>query len=67
MNDAFGATTHTELARPDFTTVAESFGIPATLLSPATLQSDLAQSLAAPGPSVVILPAVLKLFAPARL
>ncbi|MFF4842167.1 hypothetical protein ACFY2G_19140 [Streptomyces collinus] len=34
---------------------------------PATLQADLAQSLATPGPSVVVLPAVLKLFAPTRL
>jgi acetolactate synthase-1/2/3 large subunit len=63
----FGATTHTELARPDFTAVAKSFGIPATLSSPATLQAGLAQSLAAPGLSVVVLPAVLKLFVPTRL
>lgn len=67
MTDAFGATTHTELARPDFTALAESFGIPATLSSPATLQADRAQYLATPGPSAVVLPAVLEPFAPTHL
>lgn len=40
MTDAVGVTTHTELARPYFTALAESFGIPATLSSPATPQAD---------------------------
>lgn len=56
VTDALGATTHTELAHPDFTALAESFGNPATLSSPAT-----------PGPSVAVLPAVLKLFTPTHL
>ncbi|MFD6417829.1 thiamine pyrophosphate-binding protein [Streptomyces sp. NPDC060194] len=67
MNDAFGATTHTELSRPDFTALAESFGVPATRTTPASLRADLAKALATPGPSVVVLPAVLKLFAPTHL
>lgn len=67
MTGAFGATTHTELARPDFTALAESCDIPATLSSPRHLPGQPPQSLATPGPSVVVLPAVLKLFDPTRL
>ncbi|MGW0844530.1 thiamine pyrophosphate-binding protein [Streptomyces sp. NPDC002787] len=64
MTDAFGETTGTELARPDFVALAESFGVPGMRTSPETLAEDLAKSLAAPGPSVVVLPAVLRMFAP---
>ncbi|WP_330175734.1 thiamine pyrophosphate-binding protein [Streptomyces sp. NBC_01498] len=67
MTDAYGATAGTELARPDFVALAESFGIPAVRTSPEALREDLAKALAAPGPSVVVLPAVLKLFAPTHL
>ncbi|MEU3775162.1 thiamine pyrophosphate-binding protein [Streptomyces sp. NPDC032472] len=68
MRDAFdGRTTGTELTRPDFAALAESFGVPATVTSPDTLAADLAKALAAPGPSVVILPATLRLFAPTHL
>lgn len=67
MTDAFGQATATELARPDFTALAASFGVPATRTTPARLAEDLAKALAAPGPSVVVLPAVLKMFAPTHL
>lgn len=64
MTDTFGAATGTELARPDFVRLAESFGVPALSTTPAALQRDLAASLAASGPRVVVLPAVLRMFAP---
>ncbi|WP_228982712.1 thiamine pyrophosphate-binding protein [Streptomyces sp. DH12] len=67
MTDAFGAATGTELTRPDFVALAESFGVPAVRTSPEALERDLAAALAAPGPSVVVLPAVLRLFAPTHL
>ncbi|MFE3248491.1 thiamine pyrophosphate-binding protein [Streptomyces sp. NPDC059209] len=67
MTDAFGETTGTELARPDFVALAESFGVPAVRTTPEALRDDLAKALAAPGPSVVVLPALLKLFAPTHL
>ncbi|MET9534122.1 thiamine pyrophosphate-binding protein [Streptomyces sp. NPDC006649] len=67
MEDAFGEATATELTRPDFVALAESFGVPALRTTPETLTDDLARSLAEPGPSVVVLPAVLKMFAPTHL
>ncbi|KUO13747.1 thiamine pyrophosphate-binding protein [Streptomyces sp. DSM 15324] len=67
MTDAFGATTATELTRPDYAALAESFGVPGVLTSPETLERDLAKALAAPGPSVVVLPALLRMFAPTHL
>ncbi|MFP1627027.1 thiamine pyrophosphate-binding protein [Streptomyces sp. 5K101] len=67
MTDAFGEATATELACPDFVALAESFGVPATRTSPETLSEDLAKALAQPGPSVVVLPALLRMFAPTHL
>ncbi|MFG2308518.1 thiamine pyrophosphate-binding protein [Streptomyces sp. NPDC048566] len=67
MTDTFGEATGTELSRPDYVALAESFGVPGTLSSPATLEADLAKALAAPGPSVVVLPALLRMFAPTHL
>ncbi|MFJ4922059.1 thiamine pyrophosphate-binding protein [Streptomyces sp. NPDC088725] len=67
MTDAFGETTATELSRPDFVALAESFGVPALRTTPETLREDLTKSLATPGPSVVVLPALLKMFAPTHL
>lgn len=67
MTDAFGAATATELTRPDFVALAESFGVPAVRTSPERLRADLAAALAAPGPSVVVLPAFLRMFAPTHL
>ncbi|MFF4185817.1 thiamine pyrophosphate-binding protein [Streptomyces sp. NPDC001691] len=67
MTDTFGEATATELARPDFVALAESFGVPAVRTTADTLTADLAKALAAPGPSVVVLPALLKMFAPTHL
>ncbi|MGW7527069.1 thiamine pyrophosphate-binding protein [Streptomyces sp. NPDC054783] len=67
MTDAFGQPTATELTRPDYVALAESFGVPGVRTTPETLAEDLAQALAAPGPSVVVLPAVLRMFAPTHL
>ncbi|PJJ02095.1 acetolactate synthase-1/2/3 large subunit [Streptomyces sp. 2333.5] len=67
MTGAFGAATATELTRPDFVALAESFGVPAVRTSPEHLRTDLAAALAAPGPSVVVLPARLRMFAPTHL
>ncbi|WP_410588945.1 thiamine pyrophosphate-binding protein [Amycolatopsis sp. lyj-23] len=65
--DAFGQTTATELTRPDFVALASSFGVPARMSSLDTVGADLAEALHTPGPSVVVLPALLKLFAPTHL
>ncbi|MGW7613181.1 thiamine pyrophosphate-binding protein [Streptomyces sp. NPDC054766] len=67
MTGAFGEATATELARPDFVRLAESFGVPATATTPETLSADLTVALATPGPSVVVLPALLRMFAPTHL
>ncbi|MFF0185942.1 thiamine pyrophosphate-binding protein [Streptomyces sp. NPDC005244] len=67
MTDTFGQATATELSRPDYVALAESFGVPGTLTGPETLEADLSKALAAPGPSVVVLPAVLRMFAPTHL
>ncbi|WP_307628848.1 hypothetical protein [Streptomyces turgidiscabies] len=47
--------------------LVESFGVPAVRTTPKTLAGDLAKSLAEPGPSVVMLLAVLRMFAPTHL
>jgi acetolactate synthase-1/2/3 large subunit len=67
LTDTFGATTATELARPDFVALARSFGVPATKSTVATLGVDLRQALDSPGPSVVVLPTRLRMFAPTHL
>ncbi|MBW5423441.1 thiamine pyrophosphate-binding protein [Streptomyces sp. BG9H] len=67
MSDAFGEATATELSRPDFVALAESFGVPGVRTTPETLRDDLTKALAEPGPSVVVLPAVLKMFAATHL
>ncbi|MGW1213643.1 thiamine pyrophosphate-binding protein [Streptomyces sp. NPDC002499] len=67
MTDAFGEATATELTRPDYVALAESFGVPGVRTSPETLETDLAKALGAPGPSVVVLPALLRMFAATHL
>ncbi|MGP2436789.1 thiamine pyrophosphate-binding protein [Streptomyces sp. JW3] len=62
-----GAPTATDLPGPDWVALAESFGVPGLRTSPGTLAADLAKALATPGPSVVVLPAALREFAPTRL
>ncbi|CAL9555725.1 thiamine pyrophosphate-binding protein [Streptomyces sp. enrichment culture] len=67
MTDAFGEPTATELTRPDYVALAESFGVPGVRTTPESLEEDLTKSLSTPGPSVVVLPAVLRMFAPTHL
>ncbi|MFB7171250.1 thiamine pyrophosphate-binding protein [Streptomyces sp. NPDC056254] len=68
MTDAFeGRTTGTELTRPDFAALAESFGVPAATTTPEALTADLRKALSTPGPSVLVLPATLRMFAPTHL
>ncbi|MFJ8056392.1 thiamine pyrophosphate-binding protein [Streptomyces sp. NPDC096142] len=67
MTDAFGEATATELTRPDYVALAESFGVRGTRTTPETLESDLTKALAEPGPSVVVLPALLRMFAATHL
>ncbi|MGW0966790.1 thiamine pyrophosphate-binding protein [Streptomyces sp. NPDC002516] len=67
MTGAFGQATATELSRPDYVALAESFGVPGVRTTPGTLEKDLAEALATPGPSVVVLPALLRMFAPTHL
>ncbi|MGW2646636.1 thiamine pyrophosphate-binding protein [Streptomyces sp. NPDC001393] len=67
MTDAFGQATATELTRPDYVALAQSFGVPGVRTTPETLEEDLRKALSAPGPSVVVLPAVLRMFAPTHL
>ncbi|MFI1024373.1 thiamine pyrophosphate-binding protein [Streptomyces olivaceus] len=51
---------------PDHVALAESFGVPGVRTSPPTLAADLAKALAAPGPSVVVLPTALRMPAQAH-
>ncbi|MFD8721295.1 thiamine pyrophosphate-binding protein [Streptomyces sp. NPDC059629] len=67
MTDAFGQATATELTRPDYVALAESFGVPGVRTTPENLETDLAKALTTPGPSVVVLPALLRMFAPTHL
>jgi acetolactate synthase-1/2/3 large subunit len=67
LTGAFGQSTATELARPDFVALAKSFGVPARLSTVDSVGADVAEALCTPGPSVVVLPARLKMFAPTHL
>ena len=67
MEDAFGKATATELARPDFVRLAESFGVPARRSSPEDVRTVLTESFAAEGPNVVVVEARIGLFAPTHL
>ncbi len=67
MTDAFGQATGTELTRPDFVALAGAFGVPATRSTPESLHEDLVKAFASDGPHVVVLPAVLRMFAPTHL
>lgn len=60
----YGCETGTTLTRPDFVALAASFDIPATTTTPESLREDLTKSLKTPGPSLLLLPAKLKMFAP---
>ncbi|MCX3058518.1 thiamine pyrophosphate-binding protein [Streptomyces beihaiensis] len=52
----------TDLTRPDFVALSESFGVPAVRTTPDRLHADLSKALTEPGPRVVVLPTVLGMF-----
>ena len=67
MHDAFGQTTATELTRPDFAKLAESFDIPATIADPDTLQHALRAAWKGHGPNVVVLETTLAMWKPTHI
>lgn len=67
MEGAFGKATATELARPDFVALAQSFGIPARAVEPEGIGAALAEALEADGPNVIVVRTLLKMFAPTHL
>lgn len=67
MVGAFGKATATELARPDFVKLAESFGVPARRVSPEEVGDALKASFEADGPNVVVVETLLKMFGPTHL
>lgn len=67
MEGAFGRATATELARPDFVALAESFSVPARKVGPEGISQALTESFAADGPNVVVVEALLKMFEPTHL
>lgn len=67
MVGAFGKATATELARPDFVALAESFGVPARRVAPGDVRSALEESFAAEGPNVIVVETLLRMFAPTHL
>ncbi|MCQ2001406.1 thiamine pyrophosphate-binding protein [Arthrobacter zhaoxinii] len=67
MEDAFGKATATELARPDFVKLAESFEVPARRCAPEDIRTALAEAFAGEGPNVVVVEARIGLFAPTHL
>jgi acetolactate synthase-1/2/3 large subunit len=67
MVGAFGKATATELARPDFVKLAESFGVPATRVAPGDVGDALTAGFAADGPNVVVVETLLKMFSPTHL
>ncbi|MEW1807364.1 thiamine pyrophosphate-binding protein [Pseudarthrobacter sp. NPDC080039] len=67
MVGAFGKATATELARPDFVKLAESFGVPATRVATGDVGDALRAGFAADGPNVVVVETLLKMFGPTHL
>ena len=67
MEGAFGKATATELTRPDFVKLAESFGVPAVRVAPEDVREALEAGFAADGPNVVVVETLLRLFAPTHL
>jgi len=67
MVGAFGKATATELARPDFVKLAESFGVPASRVAAEDVGDALRAGFAADGPNVVVVETLLKMFSPTHL
>jgi acetolactate synthase-1/2/3 large subunit len=67
MVGAFGKATATELARPDFVKLTESFGVPAARVAAEDVGDALKAGFAADGPNVVVVETLLKMFSPTHL
>lgn len=67
MTATFGTATATELARPDFASLATSFGITAHTATLESVGKIIAGTFDTDGPAVVVLPALLRMFAPTHL
>ncbi|NYE96403.1 acetolactate synthase-1/2/3 large subunit [Psychromicrobium silvestre] len=67
MVGAFGKATHTELSRPDFVKLAESFGVPAKRVEVGEVRQALVEAFASEGPNVVVVETLLQMFAPTHL
>jgi acetolactate synthase-1/2/3 large subunit len=67
MHDTFGRSTATELARPDFVRLAESFGVPAERVEASDVEQALRASFERPGPQLIVVPTLLRMFAPTHL
>jgi acetolactate synthase-1/2/3 large subunit len=67
MTATFGTATATELARPDFASLATSFGITAYTATLESVGEIIAGTFYTDGPAVVVLPALLRMFAPTHL
>ncbi|NQD42257.1 thiamine pyrophosphate-binding protein [Glutamicibacter halophytocola] len=67
MEGAFGKATATELARPDFVALAQSFGVPASEVAVEQIGDALEEALAGQGPNVIVVKTLLKMFAPTHL
>ncbi|MFF2277680.1 thiamine pyrophosphate-binding protein [Agromyces sp. NPDC058126] len=67
MTEEFGQATATELARPDFAALARSFGVTAHESTLEDVGATIARTFAEPGPAVVVVPALLRMFAATHL
>src|SRR5690625_3036002 len=67
MEANFGEATATELARPDFIALVESFGIAAMSTDADGLEAALGESWTADGPNVVVLDTTLAMWHPTHL
>jgi acetolactate synthase-1/2/3 large subunit len=64
QRDSFGETTAVDLVEPDYTAVAEAFGVPAERTTPEDLGAALERAFARGGPGLVHLPVVLSMWDP---
>ena len=67
MTRAYGHTVATELTRPDFVGLAESFGVPATTADPEELTQALRTAWQGTGPSVVVCETTLRMWQPTHI
>jgi acetolactate synthase-1/2/3 large subunit len=64
MVDTFGEASATELSRPDFVALAQSFGVAAERVEVPGVYDALSRAWRAEGPNVVVVDARLRMFAP---